>query len=347
MQGYKAILLHYLSEGGEADLELAYEFGRHAMEKGFSLLQVIDAHSEVVQEILLKNANVNVNSETFCQRGSDLLKEALAPFEMTRLGYSDTINLLRSQNQELKGLMAERAKLLEQREDFMMVVTHDLKTPVTAADRCLSFLLEGDFGQLTTDQAEMLAAMKDSNRLMFGMIKNLLEVYRYDQTSPALQVEDIDLRELVDSLIQEFGFSARMRKIKLESAVSDAQLNSIQGDAIALRHVLVNLLDNAFKFTPAGGVVALSTRNSDTGILIEVRDTGTGISKDDMDNLFQRFFQADSGRRKKTGMGLGLYLCQQIVQAHGWALECSSEIGIGTTFTIRLTSKPAQGQAQV
>lgn len=337
MKQYDGILERYLTHGSETDLELAYECGRRALEQGFSLLEVIDIHADSVKRLMTE---VSAETETRQSRAAALLKETLAPFEMARMGYRDTISLLREQNEKLRALMEERSQLLQQREDFMMVVTHDLKTPVTAADKCLTFLLDGDFGPLSAEQVEVISAMKDSNRIMFTMIKNLLEAYRFDQTTPALRTEFIDVRNLAEVVIKEFSFSARMRDIQLFLSLPEESINQVQGDGTSLKHVLTNLLDNALKFTPANGNITLAVRNKDDShVQIEVKDTGAGMTKDELDNLFKRFFQADSGRKKKTGMGLGLYLCNQIVKAQGWEIECSSEPGMGTSFLLTLRTR--------
>jgi signal transduction histidine kinase len=102
--------------------------------------------------------------------------------------------------------------------------------------------------------------------------------------------------------------------------------------------VLTNLIDNAIKFTPKGGVITLSARNSNSHVIFEVRDTGSGISQEDLPKLFQRFFQSATGRKQYTGTGLGLYLCQQITRAHGGEIRCESQPGVGTTFIFSLVA---------
>jgi signal transduction histidine kinase len=333
---YKSILFHYVAEGGELDLEFAYDLGRQAIDQGVSVLEVVDAHYEALSDVLLR-ASTAQESLTITQRAMNLLKETLAPFEMTRLGYSETIALLRSQNEKLTKLMEERSQLLQQREDFMMVVTHDLKTPITAADRCLTLMIDGDFGEFTADQTEILATMKHSNQRMFTMVKNLLEVYRYDQTTPILNLHRVDLRSLVNSVVKDFALSAQMREMKLNSIVMD-DLDSVHADEMAIRHVLTNLVDNALKFTPKGGAITLSARSSDGCVTIEVTDTGKGISEEDLPKLFQRFFQSETGLKQYTGTGLGLYLCNQIIEAHGGKIHCQSQLDVGTTFTLTLST---------
>jgi NtrC-family two-component system sensor histidine kinase KinB len=98
----------------------------------------------------------------------------------------------------------------------------------------------------------------------------------------------------------------------------------------------MNLLDNAIKFTPAGGLIQFSCQYTGSSFIITVEDNGSGISAHELQSLFQRFTQAGSGKRHKAGTGLGLYLCRQIVEAHSGKITCASQEGIGTTFEVTL-----------
>lgn len=331
---YQTILIRYIEAGGEADLERAYEFGRQAIEEGISVLDVIDAHYAALTDVLM-NADSVEECVTITQRAASLLKEALGPFEMARRGYSDTIDVLRRQNEKLTKLMDERSRLLQDREDFMMVVTHDLKTPITAADRCLGLMLDGDFGELSPNQVEILSTIKDSNQRMFTMVRNLLEVYKYDQSTPVLSLKRVDTRALVTSIVKAFTLSAQVRRVNLHAEFGP-EAKAICADEVGMQHVLTNLLDNALKFTSEGGSVIISVRNFEDRVAIDIKDTGKGIREEDVPRLFQRFFQSQPGQKQYTGTGLGLYLCKQIVNAHGGEITCTSTPGVGTTFTITL-----------
>lgn len=334
---YQTILLHYITDGGEPDLELAYECGRQAVVEGTSVLQVIDAHYQALSDVLSR-AETPEDSMTIVQRASSLLKEALSPFEMTQRGYGETINVLRNQNEKLTKLMEEKSELLTQREDFMMVVTHDLKTPINAADRCLALLLEGDFGALTDTQLEVLSTMKESNQRMFTMVRNLLDAYRYEQSTPVLHMFKMDVSQTATAVVNNFKLPAQMRDMTIKAELDTEQPNMVLGDANAIQHLITNLIDNAIKFTPDGGVITLKVRRHEDSIKIEVSDTGRGIGKDEQSRLFQRFFQAEGGKKMYTGTGLGLYLCNQIAAAHHGTIECESEVGHGTTFIVTLPS---------
>ena len=110
-------------------------------------------------------------------------------------------------------------------------------------------------------------------------------------------------------------------------------------DRIAIRRVVMNLLDNAIKFARPGTDVEISYESSDTVCVLQIKDSGQGIHKQHLPTLFQRFGQTELGRSFSTGTGLGLYLCRQIVEGHGGTITCESEVGIGTTFFVSLPTK--------
>lgn len=331
---YRELFERYVRQQAETDLEVAYEMGRRAIENGISVLDLIDWHYESLVEGLSR-AGAPDESANVGKLASALLKEMLAPFDMASLGYRQTIEQLQGHNERLVNLMDERARLLQQREDFMMVVTHDLKTPITAADRALNLMLQGDFGEVSERISEMILLLKGNNQSMLRMVQNMLEAYRYEQGAPPLQLGKVDLRALVSSCLKELAVLADAGQLRLENQLPE-DLAPVRGDESALRHVINNLVHNSIKFTRPGGLITVSGDNAGPLVNLRVTDTGRGISKEDQARLFQRFSQGEAGKKQYTGTGLGLFLCRQIVQAHDGDIHCESEVGKGTTFSISL-----------
>ena len=233
---------------------------------------------------------------------------------------------------------------IDQRENFVSCLTHDLRTPLVAADRMLTLLKQGVFGEATAQMQEALSTIISSNQNLLQMLNTLLEVYCYDVGQKILSFIAFDLRQLAEEVIQELTFLAEEKDIELRLNSQDG-VKEIVGDRIELRRVLTNLVGNAIKFTDSGWVEirlsrldpgsSLNTESSSL-VVIEVEDTGTGISPEDQKAIFEQFRQ---GTHKRSGSGLGLYLCRQIVQTHRGSIEVSSEVGKGTVFTIRLPEK--------
>ena len=225
---------------------------------------------------------------------------------------------------------------IDQRENFVSCLTHDLRTPLVAADRMLILLKQGVFGEVSESMQNAISTMISSNQNLLQMLNTLLDVYCYDVGQKILSFIAFNLPELVEEVVQELMPLAKEKEIALR--VKAQQNVQIKGDRLELRRVLTNIIGNALKFTDAGFVeVRISSQvdaeNNTDSVVVEIEDTGTGISLEDQQTIFEQFRQ---GTHKRSGSGLGLYLCRQIIQAHRGTIQVDSEVGKGTVFTICL-----------
>jgi signal transduction histidine kinase len=243
----------------------------------------------------------------------------------------------------LNSLDAERERLMEQRENLMAVLTHDLKNPLIGADRALELLITGALGPVTTEQSKFLVKLKESNEELLNNIQTLLELYRYDRGTEAMRFEDMNVLDIVRACAEGARAQAESHGITLEERLPET-IEQVNGDRTALKHVIANLIHNAIKFTPAGEKIEVSAQNLDGMVMVKVKDTGKGISKEEQESLFQPFSQGTLGKKYKTGTGLGLYLCSQIVKAHLGYLSCLSEEGTGSTFVITLPGRHSSAE---
>lgn len=225
--------------------------------------------------------------------------------------------------------------IMNEREDFMFTLTHDMKNPLIGANRLLELFVSGRLGALTDHQSELLETMRQANSSVLNLIGNLIEVYRLEKDANSLALGEVDLKRLVASGASRMIPFAQLREIKLSTEFPQ-QMDSIQGDSVALGRVLQNLLDNAIKFTPQGGTIAVRLFSRDDGVVLEIQDSGPGINAEDHVRLFKRFSQCEAGKRHSGGSGLGLYLCKQIIDAHHGTIECESEVNKETIFRIKL-----------
>jgi signal transduction histidine kinase len=231
--------------------------------------------------------------------------------------------------------ITKRLSMLEEREEFIATLTHDLKNPLIGANRVLELLADQQIGPITTGQAELLMQLRDSNMRLLCLIQNLLEVYRLEKDVNALLLADHDLVKLASMCVSEIMPIAKSKNIDVDIKLP-SHLPASRVDGHAIQRVLQNLIDNALKFTPRGGRITVELSHLEDIIEFRVSDTGVGISKKEQKKLFQRFAQGTSGKKYSPGTGLGLYLCKQIVDAHKGSITCTSEEGIGTTFQIQL-----------
>lgn len=238
----------------------------------------------------------------------------------------------------LNDLDADRDRLLEQRDNVMAVLTHDLKNPLIAADRVLELLVSGALGPVTVEQADLLTKLKQSNQDLLTNIQNLLELYRYDRGTETLQFSETDLRPIISRCLDELKPQFEGRKLRAQLLFPE-QLTSVRVDPTAIKHVFTNLIHNAIKFTPEGGEIEVSAQEPSGVVIVKVKDTGKGIPREEQESLFKPFFRGALGKKYKTGTGLGLYLCYQIIKAHHGVLTCISEVGSGTTFVVSLPTR--------
>ena len=219
--------------------------------------------------------------------------------------------------------------------EFVANVSHELKTPLTSVQGFAQALLDGTAG---TPEAQKQAAQviyNESGR-MHRMVLDLLDLARLDAGTLDLQRAPVDLTALLNSIAEKFAPQARAGNVDIR--VETAVLPAIIGDGDRLAQVFTNLVDNALKFTPAGGSITLRAAPAGSGVQVDVVDTGAGISAEALPHIFDRFYQADPSRPggRKHGTGLGLAIVKEIVGAHGGKISVPSAPGTGSTFTISL-----------
>jgi two-component system, sensor histidine kinase and response regulator len=266
----------------------------------------------------------------------DFVRKPVDPDELT----ARVRSLLR-----LKFSFDEREQMAMQREDFIAHLTHDLRTPLVAADMMYKLFQKEAFCPLSPEMQEAVAALARSNLNLLDMVNTLLEVSCYDAGSKSLTLITCDMWEISQAVIQEIQPLAKAKEISLSLSVNPDVPNLSQlkvlGDCQEVRRMVTNLVANSIKFTEAGSVelrlgfepAAPEETTPDGWVIIIVQDTGFGISAEEQATIFQRFRK---GSHKQAGSGLGLHLVQRIVTVHHGTIAVSSELGQGSLFRIRL-----------
>ena len=222
------------------------------------------------------------------------------------------------------------------RSDFVGNVSHELRTPLSAMKLMLETVLISD------DDAEartlFLPQIGDEIERMIRLVEDLLELARSESGTHVLRRERFDLGDLAASVVNTFAQRADAAGVELElEAPEEVMLDADRG---GLTQVVVNLLDNALRHTPAEGSVAVDVRREGTDAVLAVRDTGVGIPFADLPRVFERFYVVDRSRsREHTGTGLGLAIAKHLVEAHGGTLVADSVYGSGATFTMRIPAR--------
>jgi len=225
------------------------------------------------------------------------------------------------------------------KDEFVASVSHELRTPLTSITGYLELVLEA--GQLSEEQEQFLGVVGRNADRLLRLVGDLLFVAQLKSSTVVLERAPVDLTELVGSAVQSVAPLAQDRGIEL--TLDCEALPQLEGDAGRLGQVLDNLLTNALKFTPRDGRVEVRAVERDEIVRFQVRDTGMGISNEDQQHLFEKFFRTSEAQTKAIqGTGLGLSIVAAIVEAHGGSIEVESELGVGTTFTVALPVERAE-----
>ncbi len=253
-------------------------------------------------------------------------------------GKDEIGQLGRQLNQMAERLEASFAEVAAERDSlrrFIADASHELRTPITAL-RSFNELMQGPAAEDTLARAEFLTESAGQIQRLEWITGNLLNLSRLEGGLIELNLRDQDVSELLDSAAAPFKFSAQEKGVAL-IVQAPAEPLSCRCDRPRLEMALANLLDNALKFTPAGGRVEISAQQADGSVQIAVEDTGIGVSPDDLPHIFERFYRgANSGN---GGSGLGLAIVQGIVQAHCGAVSVASQPGQGSRFVVELPGR--------
>ena len=254
----------------------------------------------------------------------------------------------------LKHSIDERDEIARQREDFVSRLTHDLRTPLVAADRMLMLFQQGALGSLSPQMQEVITIMARSNINLLTMVNTLLEVYRFEAGRKTLAFQPVNLAKLLEEVAGELRPLAQDKALSINlDFTEESTTTTVIGDRLELHRLFTNLVGNAIKFTESGSVtirltfVPLTSKISSYSefslpstvsdyITIEVADTGSGIPPQEQATLFERFRQ---GSHKSSGSGLGLYLSRRIVEAHHGTILVNSQLGKGSVFIVSLPVK--------
>lgn len=242
----------------------------------------------------------------------------------------------------------ESLRALDQmKTDFVSVVTHQLRTPLSAIRWTISMLLNGDFGRLTDEQRTFLMKAYESNNRMINLIRDMVLVDHIESgklaTSPYMTTS---LPDLLENLLVELQPLAKDKRVEIIFKRPDQPYPPARIDSANLRAILQNLIENAIKYTPAGGSVTIVCGVDPSGALsLSVADTGIGIPKEEQQRIFTRFFRASNAQKKETdGSGLGLFIAKSILQKYQCDIQFESKEGSGTTFhvTLPIASEPVK-----
>lgn len=241
----------------------------------------------------------------------------------------------------------EKLSYLDQiRTEFTSMVSHELRTPLTAIKEGVSLVLDGVDGPVTEDQRETMQIIQDNVDRLARLINNVLSFEKIDSGRWEMRWETVDLCELIADMHAFMGMAAKKKGVIIQYEAAGCPIGVVC-DPDKIKQVLVNLLDNAIKFTESGGAARITCRRDDRNARIEVKDTGPGIVPEEQTKIFEMFTQGTQrGEWKAGGAGIGLAICKRLVEQHNGDILVESVPGSGSTFIVSIPLDPVLAKAR-
>jgi signal transduction histidine kinase/DNA-binding response OmpR family regulator len=242
------------------------------------------------------------------------------------------------------------SRFLETRAEFISLVSHELRTPLTAIGGYVKLILAGDAGPVNETQREFLGIVDVNVERLTRLVSDILDVEKMESGKIQLKREPVDLAVVLGECYSTFAELARTKGLELVLTQKPEGPIRVVGDRSRLLQVFMNLVSNAVKYTERGRVT-LELEPREFAVVARVRDTGPGMKPEELQKLFQKFYRTRSGLSStQVGTGLGLFLADRLVRAHGGTIRVESEFGLGTLFEVTLpaaSASAAQGQPVV
>lgn len=259
-------------------------------------------------------------------------------------------NKIDGATRELKRTNDKLRALDETKDEFISMASHQLRTPLTSVKGYLSMVLEGDAGELNDQQRKLLNQAFTSSQRMVYLISDLLNVSRLRTGKFIIETAPTDLSKVIQGEINQLRETAGARDLTLDYERPD-EFPLLKLDETKIRQVIMNFIDNAIYYTPAGGSIVVSLTTTKQTVEFKVTDTGLGVPKKEQHHLFSKFYRAENAKRARPdGTGLGLFMAKKVIIAQGGAIIFKSQEGKGSTFGFsfpryRLEVEPAEVEA--
>ena len=248
----------------------------------------------------------------------------------------DEISQLDNVFHEMAGALAEAEKL---KTDLFNMVSHDLRTPLTSIEGSLSYLTSKSDAAMPAEARELVERAERNARQLLRLVNDLLDIQKLSAGKLPLKLTEVRLTDVFENAAVSVNALAKQQKITIEADLKDL---TVYSDKERLLQVFINLLSNAIKFSPPESKISVSAMADNNDVWIKFADRGRGVPPDQLALIFEPFHQVSStDSENRKGSGLGLSICREIISAAGGSLSVESELGKGTTFTIRLPKTAA------
>jgi signal transduction histidine kinase len=222
------------------------------------------------------------------------------------------------------------------KSELMATVSHEFRTPLTSINMTIDILQEEIIGKINPQQRELLKAAKDDSLRLIKLVKELLDLSRLESGKYQMKMDQVSLQQLVNESLKPLTLLMKQKQIDLEVNIDD-NFPIFWGDQQQLSWAVINLVNNAVRYTPQHGKITIAAEQKNGEIHVHVSDTGRGIPKEELETIFEKFVQLKEPTDSTPGsVGLGLAITKQVVEAHGGKIWVESEFGRGSTFTFTM-----------
>ncbi|MEO6398926.1 MAG: HAMP domain-containing sensor histidine kinase [Tepidiformaceae bacterium] len=336
-QSYSSLLRSYCEFGSEEALYRASLLSQDFISAGVAPDEIVAIHTEAVQEVVKAfDPRSLVASQQF-------LLEVMIAFGVRYTEYAEFRLAEAKQTVEREHVRADTATRAEQeRLELLAVISHELGTPLTVAKGNVAAIRRflGENNRLTHDLSVRAIDAESAIERLLALREELVAASQNEVRT--LELAPLNIESAITRAVKWAAVAADEKSLSLGCEFA-ARRNRVVADPDALQSILGNLLSNAVRYTPAGGKVSISTRNVGDDVLVEVTDTGIGLSEDAKERLFERFYRAPEAKKLASwGLGLGLVIANELAESLGATITGTGEPGVGSTFVVRFPCAGAE-----
>jgi len=292
-----------------------------------------------LQDLNRELAREGVIHEGQLKEVDELVKNIKTKDEVGQLarGYREMMIKCSNSYLSLQNKMKEIEQLYQLKSEFTSTVSHELRTPLTAIKEGINLVLDGSTGEINEEQQEFLGIAQRNVDRLARLINYVLDFSKLAANKVELRKKDININEVISSVIDIYRLVIEKKGLKLVCFLDSTRDLLVHHDPDRINQVLTNLLSNAVKFTESGTITVLTEKDDKTNsVHIAVKDTGEGIHRDNLCELFKPFSQVGKGKEKTGGTGLGLAICREIIEKSGGKIWVDSEQNMGSVFSVSL-----------
>ncbi|ADC68937.1 integral membrane sensor signal transduction histidine kinase [Methanocaldococcus sp. FS406-22] len=273
------------------------------------------------------NIYVNVNS-------NDEIGELAKAFNKMAEDVRKSHEALKKHAKELEESYEKLKEVDRLKSEIISIVSHELRTPLTSIKGYVELVLDGLMGELNENQRRCLEIAKNNIDRLKRLIDNMLDLSKIESGAIKFDIKDIKVKDMINEVLNSLQPLTKEKNIEVKCDIEDNLTAKVDKDRII--QVLINLIENAIKFSPVKGVIEIHAFRDKNYAHIIIKDYGPGIPKKDLERIFDKFYQVNFPKIKRDGAGLGLAICKSIIEAHGGKIWVESELGKGSAFHILL-----------